>query len=67
LLNASKKIEEDFFELLNEIDDNTNKKKVDLAIERAERNYNHLDHTNAAKEESSTTVFKLVGELLKYV
>ena len=67
MLNASKKIEENFFELLNEIDDNTNKKKVDLAIERAERNYNHLDHTNAAKEESSTTVFKLVGELLKYV
>lgn len=65
--NGSKKIEEDFFELLNEIDDKTNKKRVDLAIERAERNYNHFDHLNPAKEESSTTVFKLVGELLKYV
>lgn len=64
--NGSKKIEEDFFDLLYGMDEKTNKKRVDLAILRAERNYNHFDHTNPAKEESSTTVFKLVYELLKY-
>jgi hypothetical protein len=38
-----------------------------LAIMRAKRNFNRLDHSNPAKEESSTTVFRLVEELLKYV
>jgi malate synthase len=65
--NGTKLIEEDFFELLNGIDDKTNRKRVELAINRAERNYNHFDHTNPAREESSTTVFRLVRELLKYV
>jgi hypothetical protein len=45
----------------------TGKHKVELAIERAERIYNQFDHASPAKEESSTTVFKLVRELLKYV
>lgn len=65
--NGTKLIEEDFFELLNGIDDKTHRKRVELAIERAERNYNNFDHKNPAKEESSTTVFRLVRELLKYV
>ena len=65
--NGTKLIEEDFFELLDGIDDKTNRKRVELAIDRAERNYNHFDHTNPAREESSTTVFRLVRELLKYV
>ena len=56
---GNKKITEDFFELLNE--------RVELAIKRAKRNYNRSDHSNPAQEESSTTVFKLVEELLKYV
>lgn len=34
---------------------------------RAERNFGQFDHANPAKEESSTTVFRLVQELLKYV
>ncbi len=65
--NGTKLIEEDFFELLDGIDKNTRRKRVELAIVRAERNYNQLDHINPAKEESSTTVFRLARELLKYV
>lgn len=65
--NASKIISEDFFELLDGVDSKTSKKRVELAIIRAERNHDKFDHTNPAKEESSTTVFRLVKELLKYV
>lgn len=63
----SKIITESIFELLDGIDERTNKERKVLAIERAKRNYEKLDHSNPAKEESSTTVFKLVEELLKYV
>jgi hypothetical protein len=62
-----KLINEDFFELLDGIDSKTKRKRVELAIVRAERNYNQLGHKNPAKEESSTTVFRLVSELLKYM
>ena len=65
--NDSKVVTEDFFELLDGIDEKTKKKRVDLAIKRAERNYNQFDHSNPAREESSTTVFRLAKELLKYV
>lgn len=64
---GSKMISENFFELLDGIDSKTKSKRVELAVVRAERNYNQFDHTNPAKEESSTTVFKLVRELLKYL
>jgi hypothetical protein len=64
---GSKMVVEDFFEWLDGIDEKTNWKRKDLAILRAERNYNHLDHANPAREESSTTVFRLVKELLKYL
>ena len=60
-------ITEEIFEVLDGVDKKTNKERKWLAISRAERNYNHFDHTNPAKEESSTTVFRLVAELLKYV
>lgn len=62
----SKIVEEDFFEVLDGVDAKTKRKRVDLAIQRAEKIYNQLDHSNPAKEESSTTVFRLVIELLKY-
>jgi hypothetical protein len=65
--NGTKLIEEDFFELLEGIDSKTSRKRVELAIMRAERNYDDFDHKNPAKEESTTTVFKLVRELLKYM
>ncbi len=65
--NGTKLIEDDFFELLDGIDVKTSRKRTELAIQRAEINYNRFDHTNPAKEESSTTVFRLVRELLKYL
>lgn len=63
----SKKVDEKFFEVLDGIDYKTKIKRMELAIRRAERNYKNFDHTNPAREESSTTVFRLVRELLKYV
>ena len=65
--NESKIVDQDFFELLDGIDDKTHKRRVNLAISRAERNYDSFDHINPAREESSTTVFRLVKELLKYI
>lgn len=65
--SKSKKVSEGFFELLDGVDEKTKKKRVDLAMKRAERNLKKFNHTNAAKKESSTTVFKLVRELLKYL
>lgn len=64
--NGNKKINEDFFDILDGTDEKTNEKRVSLAIKRAERNYNLFNHTNPAEEESSTTVFKLVKKLLKH-
>ena len=63
----SKIITEEMFDLLDGIDEKTEKERKILAIERAKRNYDQFDHTDPAKEESSTTVFRLVEELLKYV
>ncbi|MEZ4777642.1 MAG: RloB family protein [Bacteroidia bacterium] len=64
---GSKVISEDLFELLDGIDEKTQKERKSLAIERARRNYNQFDHNDPASEESSTTVFRLVEELIKYV
>lgn len=67
---GSKKIEQDFFDSLNVIEyvDRNGEEfsRCDIAIKRAEKIYNRLDHTNPGAEESSTTVFKLVKELKKY-
>jgi hypothetical protein len=65
--NGNKKIQEAFFELLDGIDIKTNRRRRDLAITRARRNLNRFNHKNPAKEESSTTVFRLVEELIKYL
>jgi hypothetical protein len=40
--------------------------RQDVAIQRAKRIYNNLDHTNPAREESSTKVFELVEKLEIY-
>ena len=63
----SKLINEDFFELLDGVDKKTGQKRVDLAISRAERNYKQQNHSNPSKVESTTTVFELVREILKYI
>lgn len=62
----SKKISEALFEILDGKDEKTGKERSRLAIERAKRIYNQYDHTNPASAESSTTIFKLVEEILKY-
>jgi hypothetical protein len=63
----SKLITEEIFEILDGIDEKINLERKRIAIKRAKRNYNQFDHKNPAKEESSTTVFKLVEELLKFI
>lgn len=63
----SKIVTEEIFELLDGIDEKTGKERRILAIERAEKIYDRLDHDNPANEVSSTTVFRLVSELLKYL
>lgn len=63
----SKIVTEEIFDLLDGVDDRTGKERKILAIERAKRNYDRFEHNNPAIEESSTTVFRLVSELLKYL
>ncbi len=63
----SKIITEDIFELFEGIDEKNQKERRQLAIKRAKRNLKQFDHRNPAKEESTTTVFKLVEELLQYI
>lgn len=65
--NGNKFITEAIFELLESIDAKSKKSRIELAISRAERNYNLFSHVSPATEESSTTVFKLVQEILKFV
>jgi RloB-like protein len=64
---GNKTVTDDFFEILSGIDTATNRPRIDLAISRAKRNYNLLTHASPATEESSTTVFKLVEEILKFI
>jgi len=64
---GTKVITEEMFEILDGIDHKTSTPRVDIAIKRAERNYDMFDHSNPGVEESSTTVFKLVVELMKYL
>lgn len=62
----SKIITEEIFEVLDGIDEKTNKERKVLAIQRAKRNYEQFEHDNPATEESSTTLFRLVETLLRY-
>jgi hypothetical protein len=64
--NGTKIITEDLFEFLESIDPKYQKTRQELAIERAKRIFEPLDKTSPANEESSTTVFKLVEEIVKY-
>lgn len=62
---GSKKVSEEFFDVLMSTAED-GRKRIDLAITRAKRNYNHWDHKSPAIEESTTTVFKLVEEILSF-
>ncbi len=59
----SKIVTEDIFNILLGIDIKNGKTRKQIAIERASKIYDKYDHLNPAKEESSTTVFKLVNIL----
>jgi hypothetical protein len=62
----SKIITQEIFGVLESVDAKSKKKRLDLAIMRAKRNFNKFDHSNPASEESSTTVYMLVEEINKY-
>lgn len=64
---GSKVITEEIFELMDSTDETINKNRKDIAIERAKRNLKNHGINNPALAESSTTVYKLVEELMKYV
>ena len=64
---TNKKVSSRFFDLLFGNDGDTGKNRTHLAITRAKRNFDKFDHSSPALEESSTTVFRLVAEILKYV
>ena len=64
---GSKVISPDFFEILNGFCPISGKNRCDQAIARAKRNLSKHSSGNPAKEESSTMVFLLVEELMKYI
>ncbi len=64
---TNKKVTSKLFDLLYGVDANTGKNRTQLAITRAKRNFDKFDHSSPALEESSTLVFRLVAEILKYV
>ena len=65
--DSNKKISEKFFNLLRGVDPKTNNNRTSLAILRARRNLSFHSGGNLAAAESSTTVFQLVEEILKYL
>lgn len=64
--NGSKIVDQDFFDLMASRDSD-GRKRIELAVLRAKRNYNQWDHKSLAIEESTTTVFKLVEHIRKYI
>lgn len=62
----TKIVKEQLFEILDSEDPQTGKIRIHQAITRAKKIFDNFDHVSPAKEESSTTVFMLVEELLKY-
>ncbi len=63
----SKTITEEIFSILEEAAPEAKTTRIRLAINRAKRIYDSLTHHSPAKEESSTTVYLLVEEILKYI
>jgi len=64
---GNKLVTREIFDLLLAKDPRTAMSRQQMAISRAKRIYDQLLHNSPADEESSTTVFKLVEEMLKYV
>lgn len=64
---GSKRISSDFFSVLMGSDEKYDKSRLQLAIERAERIQGFHQENTPSAAESSTTVFRLVQALLKFV
>lgn len=64
--NGTKIVTPALFELLEGVDRQTDRVRRDLAIQRASRIHNSKGHHSPATEESSTTVYELVKEIMMY-
>jgi hypothetical protein len=65
--SKTKIIDDNFFDLLRGTDERTQESREELAIKRAKKIYSRYNHLSPGKEESSTTVFRLVEEIKKYL
>lgn len=65
--DGNKVVSVKLFELLEEKPDGSEFSRRQIAVKRAKRNYEKLDHSSPATEESSTKVFALVEEIIKYL
>lgn len=61
-----KQVSDNLFDLLTGIDPATQCNRTILAIKRAKRNHQQAAHLSPAEQESSTTVFHLIEEILKH-
>lgn len=64
---GNKIISTKFFDILMGVDTSTKKARVALAIERAKRNCTNWCDCSPSSSESSTKVFELVEEMMKYL
>lgn len=64
---GNKLITKEIFDILFAQDRPTDTPRIQLALRRAERIYGQHLHVSPANEESTTTVFRLVEEILKYI
>lgn len=64
---GSKLVTKPIFDILLATDRQTDTPRIQLALRRAKRIYDQHLHGSPASEESTTTVFRLVEEILKYI
>lgn len=62
----SKNVEKDFFEIMLSIDPQVEKRRMDIAVTRAKRLYLQKSNLTPASQESVSTVFQLIEELLRF-
>ena len=63
---GSKNVTQKIFDLMLANDGQAGISRIKLAVDRARRIFDFYDHRSPAQEESSTAVFLLVEEILKY-
>jgi len=65
--NGNKTVSVEMFELLTGTEGLSGRNRTQLAIDRAKRNHLQSTFLNPAKQESCSSVYKLVEELIKYI